>query len=470
MKVAFCAAEVFPFAKTGGLADVAGTLPVALQKHGIDVDIFLPKYGFIDEKKYGLKRIDEYLYLSKISRGVNVYFLDNEPLFGRKEIYGGAYGDYADNLERFQYFSLELLYAFKRLKKKFDIVHCHDWHTALIPVYLKERFRKDPFYARTKTVLTIHNLAFQGIFPKGQWPMTTLEVKDFRLRGFEHDGAINLLKAGICQSDMITTVSQQYAKEIQQKAFGCGLEKVLRKRRKKLKGIVNGIDVIYWNPRSDPFIARQYSASSFAAGKRENKDFLQKKFGLSRDPHRPLLSYVSRLTEQKGIDLILEAMDELLSYGVQFIFQGMGDKKFSQQLVQMAKQYPQQVAYHFEFSEKMAHQIYAGSDIFLMPSRFEPCGLSQMISLRYGTPPVVFRTGGLADTVTQYDDRRATGYGFVFKRYTKEDFIKSVKEAVDLYHEKKVFGRLIQNGFKKDFSWDHSARDYERLYRCLLSA
>lgn len=460
MRVAFFSSEVYPYAKTGGLADVCGALPLALEKLGASVIIFLPRYRSIDPQAFGLKRLNNHVWTSTLGKNIPVYFIENERYFDRDGLYGDAAGDYPDNLERFQYYCAKSLEIIKQLNLKVDIAHCHDWQAALIPAYLKFLYGKDPFYSGIKSILTIHNLAYQGIFPKEKYPKLGLEERLFNQEGFEFYNQISLLKGGIVYSDVLTTVSNTYAKDIQTERLGCGLDGVLRRREDGIIGILNGIDDTTWNPAADENIAAKYSVQDMSK-KYINKEDLQK---ISKLPVRkdvPLFGFVGRLSHQKGIDLIFEALETILKMDLQVVVKGVGDGKYYPLMEKMSAKYPEKLALHMTFDERLAHQVYAGSDIFLMPSVYEPCGLSQMISLRYGTVPLVYHTGGLVDTVQSFEKG---GNGFVFKDYTNADFIKTVKTAVDLYHSKLKFEELAKRDLQYDFSWTRSAQQYFSLY------
>ncbi len=468
MKVVFCSSEVFPFAKTGGLADVCGALPLALEKQGIEVSLFLPHYRSIDNKAHQVQKIHENLSKTTLGKNISVYLIGHEEFFSREGLYGDGCGDYSDNLERFQYFCLETLAAFKYLNEEVDIVHCHDWQTALIPVYLKTLYGNDDFFSQTKTIVTIHNLAFQGVFFGEKYVTLKGSAENDHFIGFddfEFYGKLNLLKAALLHSDQITTVSPQYAGEIQTKEFGCGLEAVLQNRSEEIVGILNGLDYDVWNPKTDPFIEKKYDVSNFVEAKQRNKLQLQKTLGLPEDHTIPVLGFVGRVSHQKGMDLLLEAMDEMLGLDLQIVILGQGEEKYIKQLMEAARRHSNKMVISLEFDENLAHKIYAGSDLFLMPSCFEPCGLSQMISFRYGTIPIVFKTGGLADTVIASDHPDQKGNGFVFENHTKEVFMRIIKKAVEVFSDKKIFNQLIRNAFLADFSWDVSALKYVGLYR-----
>ncbi len=468
MKVAFCSAEVFPFAKTGGLGEVCGTLPVALKERGIDVSVIMPRFRCIQDCGRPIRETGEGVATATLDDGIPVYFIESNLFFDRDGLYGDAHGDYPDNAERFQYYCLQTLELLRRLNRKVDIVHCHDWHAALIPVYLKAYYGDDPFYAKAKSVLTIHNLAHQGVFPDKDYGK--LGLKNDLFETFEFFGKANFLKAGILHGDRITTVSPQYAREIQTQRFGCGLEAVLRSRADKVTGILNGLNYEVWNPATDPFLREKYSADDFETAKSAYKIHLQKEFRLPLRSDIPLCGFVGRLSHQKGIDLILKVLQDVKDRDdIQVLILGSGDGKYQRHLQEIAAQYPQKTAVSIHFDERLAHRIYAGCDLLWMPSHFEPCGLSQMIGLRYGTIPVVHHVGGLVDTVVPFDSSRRTGNGFVFDKYSREDFEKALHQAVAVFHNKGLFRRIRQNAFAADFSWDKSAHEYEKVYRCLLS-
>ena len=463
MNVAFFASEVFPFAKTGGLADVCGSLPIALEEIGIKSCIFMPRYSCVDEKKYSLTRVNAGIVKTAIGKDVDVYFIENNDYFNRDGLYGDKNGDYPDNLERFRYFCRMGVEAIKGLGLSIDIVHCHDWQSALIPVYLKEIYGDDSKLNKIKTVLTVHNLAFQGVFPKKDYPKLRLKAGLFNAKGFEFYDQLNLLKGGLNYADAITTVSERYAQEIQTQEFGCGLDDVLRLRKKDVSGIINGLDLDVWNPKTDQYISRPYDASDYQEGKAANKKSLQKLLGLPQEPQVPLFGFVGRITHQKGVDLIAEALCELKSWNMQVAIQGTGDVKYHDALLKLVKEHPKQLALYLEYSEEMAHHIFAGSDFFLLPSTFEPCGLSQMISMRFGTIPIAFKTGGLADTI---DDQKN---GILFETYSKEALGEALQSAQEMFAKKDKLSSMINHAFEKDFSWKSSAKAYKDIYTCLLS-
>ncbi|MBN1870311.1 MAG: glycogen synthase GlgA [Candidatus Omnitrophica bacterium] len=466
MNVVFCSSEVFPFAKTGGLGDVCGSLPVALEKIGIQVTIVMPGYGCVSQAGIPVKSVSEKVSRAQIGNNIQVYFIEHGPYFDRKGLYVDDKGDYPDNLERFSYYCQQVLPLLKTIDVRPDIIHCHDWQTALIPVYVKERYAQDPFYAQTKTIMTIHNIAFQGVFQKDQYPQLGLE-SPFAEQSLEFYDRMNLLKAGVIYGDRVTTVSPRYAKEIQTKPLGCGLDHVLNDRYDGVIGILNGLDHDIWNPRTDRFIAAQYSADDFIDAKLKNKSQLQKELHFDVREEVPLCGFVGRLSHQKGIDLIIDALEALVSMDVQIVFLGKGERHYQEKLEQAADLYPGRIAVCSDFNEPLGHQIYAGSDLFLMPSQFEPCGLSQMISLAYGTIPVVFKTGGLADTVKQFSSVRKEGNGFVFKDYSSASFLKAMKKAIKVFKNEKDLHNIRGNAFQCDFSWEKSARIYQEIYHTI---
>ncbi len=463
MNVAFCSSEIAPFAKTGGMADVCYSLPVALEKLGVRLTLFMPEYRQVREVSLPIERMDSQLSRSVIGKNIEVYFIRNDAFFKRDSLYGDAYGDYGDNLPRFHYFCSRSLDVMKAMNHQADVIHCHDWQTSLIPAYIRYQLREDPFWARKKTVLTIHNLAYQGVFPPDQFGRLGFDKELFHHDLFEFYGQVNLLKVGILTSDRLTTVSPQYAREIRTPQYGCSLDGVLNSRREDLSGILNGIDVATWNPGTDPLIPQSYSAKTIDR-KKMNKAALQAQSGLAARDNVPLFGFVGRLSHQKGIDLLIQSMYKIEKMDVQLVILGAGEKRYEDLLVNLAGRYPDKIAFYGTFDEKLAHQIYAGSDLFLMPSLYEPCGLSQMISLRYGTIPVVFRTGGLADTICSYKEG---GNGFVFTRYDREAFIRIFQEAVQVYHDTEVFAELVRKAFTHDFSWESSAKKYLEVYEQL---
>ncbi|MCX5680165.1 MAG: glycogen/starch synthase [Candidatus Omnitrophica bacterium] len=436
LKVLMASSEVVPFAKTGGLADVAGSLPLALEEAGIDVRVIMPKYASVKSKE------DEAI----IGKGIKVYFVKNDDYFNRKELYGDKFGDYPDNIERFAFFSREVLERCKREDFKPDIIHCNDWQTALIPVYLNTLYKFDPFFANTKTLFTIHNMAYQGVFPKEEFPKLGLDWALFSIRYFEFYDKVNLMKAGLVYSDAISTV-----------------EGVLKTREDVLSGILNGIDARVWNPETDKKIYKKYSAVD-PDDKGINKEKLQIETGLKVDREIPMIGLISRLADQKGLDLLAKIISELLNTKVQFILLGTGDNKYHVLFERMAKMYPKNASINLKFDAVLAQRIYAASDLFLIPSRYEPCGLGQMISFRYGAIPVVRQTGGLKDSVAEFDPKTGEGNGFTFSDYKAEALHSAIKRGLNLYRNRAVWEELVRKVMTLDYSWKASAKEYIKLY------
>lgn len=476
MRIVFATPEMVPFAKTGGLADVAGTLSKEIQALGEEVICFLPKYKRIDPSRWAIKAVIDRISIPVGSEeetgrvfcfddpsGMKVYFIDQPEYFSRDELYGTPLGDYPDNDRRFIFFQRGVFEALRQLKLKPDILHCHDWQAGLVPTYLKTLYAQDSFFKKTKSVFTIHNLAYQGTFPPDSLPMTGISWDEFRMERLEFYGKVNFLKGGLVYADALTTVSPHYAEEIQTKEYGCGMEGVLRTRRGDLVGIVNGIDPGEWDPATDPEIPSSFSPNKLE-GKAGNKAALQRENRLKVEKRTPLLGMISRLADQKGLDLLVSAVEGLMKRGVQLVLLGTGEEKYHQIFRDLAKQYPLQLAAHLLFDPKMAKRIYAGSDIFLMPSRYEPCGLGQLISFRFGTVPLVRETGGLADTVKDFDPKTGKGTGFVFREYDANVFLEAVDRALEAFRDPKIWLKLVRNGMKSDFSWRASAKRYVELY------
>lgn len=456
MKILQVASEVVPFAKTGGLADVVGALPVALKKLGEEVIVALPRYKTIDDSKFKITRFKEDISYCLIGRKIKVYFIENAKYFNRLGLYGDKASDYPDNLERFSYFCKRVLELLKELKFTPDIIHCHDWQTALIPVYLKNQYKNEPFYKKIKTIFTIHNIGYQGLFLKEEYPKLGLDWSLFNMEMLEFYGKINLLKGGIVFSHLINTVSNTYSKEIQTKEFGFGMEGILSRRKNDLFGILNGLDYSIWDPESDKFISKNYSALE-PKEKAENKEELQKICKLPLKKELPLIGIVSRLAEQKGFDILAAALEAICKMNLQLVILGTGDLKYHTLLENAVKKYPKVISLHLKFDDPLAHKIYAGSDMFLMPSKYEPCGLGQLISFKYGTIPIVFKTGGLADTVNKDN-------GFVLQRYNKDDLIRAIQEAVRTFKDKEKWVALVAKAMQYNFSWEESAKKYIKLY------
>lgn len=456
LKVLYASSEIEPFAKTGGLADVAGSLPIALEKLGVDIRLVMPRY----------KQVKISGNVATLGKGIPVYFVEQPAYFNRDALYGTSEGDYPDNLDRFAYFAREVFNIAKANKFSPHIIHCNDWQSALIPAYLKFFFRDEPCFKNARTILSIHNLAYQGIFPGEQFPNTGLDWSLFNIENFEFYGKVNIMKGGIVFSDLITTVSPTYSREVQTKEFGCGLEGLLSKRKDSLAGILNGIDYDIWNPLKDPVIPHKYSFNN-VNNKYINKEFLQLESGLEIRKDVPLLGIITRLADQKGLDILAPIIDSLCQMDLQFILLGTGDKVYHDLFKEIKVKYARKTSINLKFDADLARKIYASSDIFLMPSRFEPCGLGQMISLRYGTIPVVRKTGGLADTIVDYEPRSDTGNGFTFTAYDSVALFETIKRALSIYRDKKTWMRLVKRAMEADFSWEKSAQKYLDLYNRL---
>jgi starch synthase len=475
VKILFAASEAAPFAKTGGLADVAGSLPPALAGLGHDVILVMPRYRQVDIAAYKLKPVTSFsvplgswqercdVLKGGTAGNVTVYFINKNIYFDRPDLYHTGRADYPDNAERFIFFSRAVLELCVALDLQPDIVHCNDWQTGLVPLYLKQIYRSAAQLRKTASVFTIHNLGYQGQFWHWDMRLTGLDWGVFTPEGIEFWGKMNLLKAGIVYSDMVTTVSKTYSAEIRTPEYGYGLEGVLLKRAVDLQGIVNGIDYLEWNPARDRALPKTFSAADLA-GKAACKRALLKRLGLV-DSGAPLVGMVTRLVDQKGLDIVTEALPELMDLGVQCVILGTGDEKYHRLLTQASERYRDRMSVLLEYNDGLAKNIYAGCDLFLMPSHYEPCGLGQMIAQRYGTVPVVRKTGGLADTVTDYSAKTGRGTGFVFEEYTASALVESLERAFSVYRNKATWKRLVQAGMKQDFSWQQSAREYVKVYR-----
>lgn len=477
MKVFFAASEMVPFAKTGGLADVAGALPDALMRRGIEVRVCIPCYRAVRDGLEAVQKALEGLEIplggellaadvleTRTDQGVPVYAVEREDLYERPNLYGTSTGDYYDNLERFTFFCRAALQACRALEFEPDVIHCHDWQTGLIPPLLRESTFS------TKSVFTIHNLGYQGLFRAGKMPVTGLDNRRyFHPEGIEYWGRISLLKAGVVYADAVTTVSPTYAEEIQAPEFGMGMEGVMRARRASLFGILNGADYTRWDPETDTFLPARYGPGRMA-GKTLCKRALLEETGLdSRLEQRPVIGIISRLDPQKGIDLVADTLDDLLSLDVCLVILGSGDKGIEDGLKAARKRHVDRMALRIGFDEALAHRIMGGADILLVPSRYEPCGLTQMYAMKYGTIPVVRATGGLEDTVSAYNPRTGTGNGFKFLEAGGDALLKALRDAVALFHRREMWERLRGTGMGENFSWDRSAERYEALFRDMMT-
>lgn len=477
-RILFAASEAVPFIKTGGLADVVGSLPKCFDKRYFDVRVIIPKYLCIKQEWRDKMQYVDHFYmdylgqsryvgiLQHVYEGITFYFIDNESYFNGPKPYGDWYWD----LEKFCFFCRAALSALPVIGFQPDVVHCHDWQTGLIPVLLKDSFHGGDFYRNMKSVITIHNLKFQGV-----WDVKTIqrftELPDYyftpdKLEAYK-DG--NLLKGGIVYADAITTVSNTYAEEIKMPFYGEGLDGLMRARANSLRGIVNGIDYDEFNPETDRYIVQPYTAKNFRKEKVKNKKALQQQLGLPVDEKKFMVGIVSRLTDQKGLDLVQGVMDELCSDDMQLVVLGTGDERYENMFRHYDWKYHDRVSAQIYYSEEMSHRIYAGCDAFLMPSLFEPCGLSQLMALRYGTVPIVRETGGLRDTVQPYNEFESTGTGFSFANYNAHEMLGSVRYAKYIYYNKRrEWNKIIDRDMAADFSWGTSAARYQELYDWLI--
>lgn len=493
-KLLLAASEVVPFAKTGGLADVAGSLPRALAERGHECVVMLPLYR---GARLGTKRVTptEQVFTVPIGRrsvagrlwrsespdsNVSVYLIEQADYYDRDdpEIGQGLYqyhtgrgqkSDYPDNCERYTFFCRAILESLPLIHFWPDCLHLNDWQTGLVPVYLREAYRGQPRYSDIRTLYTIHNIAYQGVFAQQELPLTGLDWQLFNYRQLEYHGHFSFLKAGIVYADLLNTVSPTYAHEIATThEYGRGMEGALSERRDQLFGIVNGVDYSVWNPATDMHLEANYDIETVDVGKPRCKEALQRRFGLNPEPRAPVLGMVSRLVEQKGVSLVIRAAENLLHDGAQLVVLGEGEAVYQQALQALQSRYPQQMGIMLAHDEPLAHQIEAGADIYLMPSQYEPCGLNQMYSLKYGTVPVVRTTGGLVDTVTDTTPATLasqTATGFSFGPYSPGAFLHAVQRAIDAYrHQHDVWRQLIRTGMRQDWSWQHSAGEYEKLY------
>ena len=475
MKILFAASEAAPFAKTGGLADVAGGLPPALAALGHDVRVVIPRYRCIDREQFKLRSLAGFyvpigagkerceVLAGRMDSRVKAYFIEKDRYFDRPGLYGTATGDYVDNAERFLFFSRAALELCRTLDFTPDIVHCNDWQTGFMPLYLNRLYRSDARFKHTRSVFTVHNLGYQGLFWHWDMGLTGLGWDEFTPEGVEFYGKVNFMKAGLVAADLITTVSKTYSREIQTVENGQGLEGVLAKRAKDLFGVVNGIDYRFWDPAHDKDISRTYSANRLD-GKTLCRAALKRDQGLAAGD-APLIGMVTRLAAQKGLDIVADALPDILATGAQLMVLGTGDRAYEKLLIDASRLYPDRIRVLLKYDEKIAKQIYAGCDMFLMPSHYEPCGLSQMIALRYGTVPIVRKTGGLADTVVDYHRRTGRGTGFVFEEYSSGALLRCLDRAITAYTDVDAWHGLMQTGMKQNFSWQQSAKEYESLYR-----
>ena len=478
MKIVFCASEVVPFAKTGGLADVLGTLTTALEHFGHQISLIVPAHRCALRSEFQVRELPLKLSVpvggrheeaavlqTVIGKAIAVYLIRADRYFDREFLYGTAKEDYADNAERFVFFSraaLEVLRAYP-----VDIVHAHDWQAALAIVFLKTQAERYPETAAAKTLLTIHNLGFQGIFPQSEWSLLELDSAFFTPQFLEYYGRINFLKGGLVFADKLSTVSPTYAQEIMTPEQGFGLEGVVRQRAADLVGILNGVDYSQWNPWTDPYLKQHHGENNLTV-KRNCKRHMRQMLDLPDTSGTPVMAMISRLASQKGLDLVESIFDQLMERELQFVLLGSGDSRYAEFFRSAAVRYPGRAAVRIGFDELLAHRIEAGADLFLMPSLYEPCGLNQMYSLKYGTVPIVRAVGGLKDTVQDYDPVTESGTGFVFEPYTAEAMLDAIDRGLATYRDKQTWAALRGRGMSMDFSWDRSAEAYSSLYQQLL--
>lgn len=490
LKILFVTSEVVPFVKTGGLADVSSALPQKLQELGHEVRIVLPKYGAVDERRFkihevvrlkdltttiGKKEVTFSLrssFLVGSKARVQIYFLDNHEYFGsRHSLYNDQQTgkEFKDNDERFILLSKSVFELVKKLGWVPDIIHCNDWQTGLIPIYKKVLYNDDELLKNVKTLLTIHNINIQGVFPKTSFQKAGLPEELNNDKELLFNGKLNMLHAGLKYADAISTVSETYAKELCKiPDASAGLKDDLCKRKKDFFGIVNGIDPLVWNPEKDKKIHKKFTVKNLEK-KLINKEFIEEKFGFDYDENIPLIGMISRLDDNKGFDLLKKAFKELMQLDLRLVILGTGDKKYQKFFEDAAIKYSNKFACYIGFDDDIAHQIEAGADMFLMPSKYEPCGLNQMYSLVYGTIPIVRETGGLADTVKNYNPSTKSGNGIVFKKYDEKELVKTIKKALALYKDKKAWERLMKTGMKSNFTWLKSAKNYVNVYKKILS-
>lgn len=474
MNVVLAASEAAPFAKTGGLADVICALIKEFTRAGLNAWVVMPFYRsartrfdtFDTGLEFTVPMGDEVLKGGVRTYGDSAIFVECDELFDRRELYGTPEGDYKDNARRFIFLSRAVLEALKMLDLKPDVLHVNDWQTALVPLYLKTLYGKDDFFKDTATMMTIHNLGYQGLFePEQVVPQIGLGWGIFTPEGIEFYGKVNLLKAGLISADALTTVSESYASEIQGRKYGFGLDGVLKRKSRALKGILNGVDYEEWDPRTDTVIPAQYSPADMA-GKIKCKARLMRRFSFG-DPTKPVAGFVGRLSLQKGLDIFVEALEEMVSNGLYIVMLGRGDVALHERLKKLQKNYKKNFALVIKYNDALARLIYSGSDLFLMPSRYEPCGLGQLIAQRYGSVPVARRTGGIRDTVRDYDPMNGEGTGFLFTDYSADALAGAVKRALDVYSDTAAWESLRRNAMGADFSWAVSARKYMDLYAAI---
>ncbi len=477
MKVLFATSEISPFSRAGGLAEVSHALPLALARSGHEVFVATPRYRQARSVKPPLKPLDTILevpiswmkkpaqvYQAGLEDLVTVYLIGRDDLYDRDGLYGNEYGDYQDNAERFIFFSRAVLELCLALNLKPDIIHCNDWQTGLIPVYLKTLYADTPSLRSTASLFTIHNLGYQGLFWHYDLHLTGLGWELFTPRALEFFGKLNLMKGGIVFADTLNTVSPNYRKEILTPANGFGLEGILKTRENDLYAVLNGVDSQVWEPSKDPFLPVPYTSSNLE-NKKICKSHLQGLFHLKKKGELPIIAIISKLLDRKGLDLVSQFFPRLMELDLQIILMGQGAEQYQSWAMEMVEKYPGLIGLEMGYNEPLAHQIQAGADILLMPSRYEPCGLDQLYALKYGTIPIVRAVGGLEDTVEDYDPQNDQGTGFKFKEYEWEKLFQTIQRALSVFRDKPRWKRLIQRAMNQDFSWEKSASQYESLYQ-----
>jgi len=488
LKILYISSEIAPFVKSGSLAEVAGALPKFLKDLGHDIRLFIPKYGTINERKYTirevirLKEIKVPLFNKTVmvdvksaflpNSKVQVYFVENKDYFDRATLYCDpeTNKEWDDNAERFIFFNKSIFAILRKLHWQPDIIHCNDWQTALIPLFLKTRYHEDPFFNKTRTLLTIHDLSSQGIFNEDIVPLIGNQKDIFNIISIiESQGKINFLKSGIVCADFINTLSKSYAREIRlSKESSFGLQKVLKKRSKNLFGITNGVDYSIWDPEIDTYIAHNYIRKDLS-GKYENKRHLVESHGLKYEETKPVIGAILKSIDDEELILLSQAIEEMLKINVQYIFFATGDEKYNKLFNPLVKKFPDKIAFNLKFDDRLAHQMVAGCDMFLLPCRFEPCGSIQLYCLKYGTIPIVYATGELVDTVKVFNPDTKQGYGFMFKEYLPASLLDTIKQAVEIFSDKIVWKKLVDRAMKLNFSWQAVAENYNKLYYKLIN-
>ncbi|MBL7156991.1 MAG: glycogen synthase GlgA [Candidatus Omnitrophica bacterium] len=464
MNILFASTEVTPFAKTGGLADVSGSLPKALSGISCQVKVIMPFYKSV--KAMGMRltpfSVGEFNFLKYKEGDIEYIFVSNDGYYERDNLYSEPHGDYPDNYLRFSYFSRSIASYATGSDFKPDVINCNDWQTGLVPLYLKIKNKN------IKTLFTIHNIGYQGLFKKDAFDEIGIPRKFYTVDGIEYYGKVSFLKAGIVYSSAISTVSKGYKREIMTPEFGCGMDGILRTRGSDVYGILNGVDYSEWDPEKDKHIAESYNSDRIEKKAECKKDLVKSVNMPAETLKRPLIGVISRLAEQKGIDLIVEAAEEIIKLGASIIILGTGDEKYNSLCSGIASQHPGYISSHITFDNALAHKIEAGCDMFIMPSRYEPCGLNQLYSLKYGTLPIVRATGGLDDTIVDLSSDKDGGNGIKFRNATKNDMLDAVSRAIELYKDKSEWQKILKRIMKQDFSWKTSAFQYKKLYESLL--